>query len=90
MSNSWVKYSCSGIELRKPRNFCPTKITRYTVFYLHMLCVLYQNIVFCLEHKFCYGYTWITTLRTVHVLYMSGVVILHTLYVRTYTKVKLI
>ncbi len=32
MSISWVKYSCSGIEPRKPRNFCPPKITRYTVF----------------------------------------------------------
>ncbi len=32
MSNSWVKYSCSRIEPRKPRNFCPPKITRYTVF----------------------------------------------------------
>ncbi len=29
MSNSWVKYSWSGI---KPQNVCPPKITRYTVF----------------------------------------------------------
>ncbi len=31
VSNSWVNYSCSGIEPRKPRHFCPPKITRYTV-----------------------------------------------------------
>ncbi len=35
MSNSWVKYSCSGIEPRKPRNFCPPKITRYTVCHVY-------------------------------------------------------
>ncbi len=29
-----IQYSCSSVQPRKPRIFCPTKIIRYTVPYL--------------------------------------------------------
>ncbi len=29
----FVGYSWSSVQPRKPRIFCPTKITRYTVYY---------------------------------------------------------
>ncbi len=57
-SHSWVKYSCSEIQTRKPWTFGPPKMTRYTVLKQYVQYMENRIILIVLPHLHKEPCTW--------------------------------